>query len=227
MAIVFTDQNTPEINSTANQTSYSSASWTPPNELIIAIVHSGKIPAGVQPTGSGNGITWTAINTIATGNHRLTLFGANGSGATAGATTFDFGAETQAECAVSFISASGTDVANGVAQTFVQSPTNSVIGATSLSITLAAAGNSNNRPVAGFSATAAPRTPRTSWTETIDVPLDVSGLEAQYRSDAFETTASASTAGAENWIGIASEIKAQTVSAAQPPRHTLLTLGAG
>lgn len=221
IAVSFTDLDTPEISDGVDRTSYDSASWTPPDALIIVFVVSvrtASIPD--QPTMSGNGITWTAIKTVLSQDSttRTTLFGANGSGASAGVTTVDFGGQTQRDCSASFLQADGTDVGNGVAQTFVQSPTNTTDGSpTSISITLAAAGDSDNRPVAGFASHGAGSaiTPRTNWTEYFESLPDSHNAEAQYRSDAFETTASMSD-GTGPHEGIAAEIKAVAVAAVLP-----------
>lgn len=216
-AIAFTDLNTPEIASSTDATSYTSASWTPASALIIAFVGSVNTasPPPNQPTMSGNGITWTAIDTSLTSDSktRITMFAANGAGASAGVTTVSFGAQTQRDCQVSFLQVDGSDVANGVVQTIVQHPTSTATAATSLSITLSAASNSNNRPVAGFvNSNTGDVTPRTNWTEYFDATTDAHNLDSQYRSDAFDTTASASNGISGFWAGIAAEIKAPSTA---------------
>jgi hypothetical protein len=166
------------------------------------------------PTISGNSLTWTQIatNTVSTGGSeiaRLTLFGANASGSATGATTIDFSSETQECCLASFYKADGTDVANGVAQTFVQSPTNSGSGSES-SVTFSAASDANNRPIyASYIDTNIVQSPRTNWTEADDLSSSgpTNALETQYRSDAFETTGSATSAESRDWISIGAEIK--------------------
>jgi hypothetical protein len=79
---------------------------------------------------------------------------------------------------------------------------------TSASITLAAAGNSNNRPISGWAvAGSVSFTPRTNWSE-MDELGGTGHLETQYRSDAFENTASATWGGSsQDWAGIAAELK--------------------
>lgn len=232
MAIVFTNQGasaSPDIASGVNATSYASGSWTPPNELVCVFVFNRAASgAPTLPTMSGNSLTWTQIATLSDGTLRITLFGANGSGASAGATTIDFGGVTQTACQASFFSASGVDLTGGVAAAFVQSPTNTGTASTSLSITLSAAGHADNRPISGFfhSATEA-TTFRTNWTEVDDLTAGAGGggLETQYRSDTFETTASASWTSAVNSVGIAAELKA-TVAGSVTAKH-LATLGVG
>jgi len=234
MAITFTDQDTPDKVDGTDAASYASSSWTPPNELIILFVFNSKFSgASVIPTVSGNSLTWFQIATVSltsenAGYMRCTLFGANGSGATDGVTTFDFAGETQMGIRAFFMSASGTDVANGVVQSFIQAPTGTVTSANSISIALSAAGNSENRPVAGFANDRNnPITPRTNWTE-MDEITSASGFdqraETQVRTGTFETTASASgsEAGDEwigEWIGIAAEIKAPAAAVFLPPKR--------
>lgn len=220
MAITFTNLGSsaaPDFRNGGNATSYTTASWTPPSSgLIILFVFSAvSATTAVEPTVSGNSLTWTKIISVVaepSGNaQRITLFGANAAGSSAGVTTIDFGTETQLSCTASFIQATGVDLSGGVAAAFVQTPTNSGAGATSGSVTLSAAGSSNNRPVAAFMHAAnEASTPRTNWTEADDFngsgPTE--GLETQYRSDAFETTASATWTSSANWNGLAAEIKA-------------------
>ncbi|HXF73060.1 MAG TPA: hypothetical protein VNO79_10680 [Actinomycetota bacterium] len=220
MAIAFTNLGAsadPDINSSADAASYSSVSWTPPaSGLIFLFVYNRKVGGGDIPTVSGNGITWVQIATILADPHRLTLFGANAAGSTAGQTTIDFGGVTQLGCIAMFAHADGTDVVNGVAQTFVQAPTGSGTG-TSGSITLAGASGADNRPIAAFVHAANEAvTPRTGWTE-FDEFTGVGpprGADSQVRSDAFETTASASWATSAAWVGIAAELKAAGAAAA-------------
>jgi len=208
----------PDIASTANATSYDNTSWTPPTSGLIVVFVSNRgntDPENVAPTISGNGLTWTQIKTAVRGtSYRITLFGANASGSSAGVTTISFGSNTQQFCMASFFHATGVDLAGGVAAAFVQSPTSTGFGSAS-SVTLASAGHADNRPVFGCSqSTNIAQSPRTNWTEaddrTVTSPTD--GLETQWRSDAFETTASSTWTQDEDWTAIAAELKA-TVAA--------------
>src|SRR3990170_7964129 len=221
MAIGFTNLGTsanPDIASTTDATSYANTAWTPPSGSLIVVYVSQRgntDAANVSPSISGNNITWVQIKAILRGTaYRLTLFGADASGAASGATTVSFGSNTQQFCMASFFSASGVDLSGGVAAAFVQSPSNSATGL-SASVALAAAGNAANRPIFGCSqSTNIAQSPRTNWTEaddrTVTSPTD--GLETQWRSDAFETTASSTWTQDEDWTAIAAELKA-TVAA--------------
>ncbi len=217
MAVAFANLGvsaTPDFASGTDAASYATGSWTPPtNDLIILYVFNrATTGAPNTPTVSGNGLTWTQIKTVVdSGNlRRMTLFGANASGSSAGATTIDFAGQTQTMCYAFFFQATSVDLSGGVAAAFVQSPTGTG-SATSGSITLAAAGSADNRPISGwFHSAQQGSTERTNWTEADDLSAGapVGGMETQYRSDAFEITASASWVTSAVWVGIAAEIKA-------------------
>jgi hypothetical protein len=222
----------PDFNRNEDLSAYTNTSWTPPtSDLICVFVNSERSGAGTanQPTISGNSLTWTAIATATLGTNnggsRVTLFGANASGSTAGTTTIDFASQTQTHCEASFFKATGVDLLGGVAAAFVQSPTNTGT-ATSGSVTLAASGNANNRPIAGFYHEANEAvTPRANWTELDDLADSGPGanLETQQRTDAFETTASATWTTSAKWIGVAAELKASN-SLPLPSRSARNTL---
>jgi hypothetical protein len=216
MAIVFANLGAsanPDINSSTDASSYASLSWTPPTAgLLIVAVHSrgNGVPAA-QPTLSGNGLTFTQIDSVIRTNDQLTLFGANLAGATAGITTVDFGGALQLNCTVSFFYATGVDLSGGVSAAFVQSATAGSGVTTSGSVILAAASNTQNRPLAFFWHEGNEgATERTNWTKADDMHGSgtVRSLMTQYRPDAFETTASASWTTASAWRVIAAEIKA-------------------
>lgn len=216
MAIAFANLGVsanPDINSGTDLASYANSSWTPPSsELIIVFVHGARSGGPDVPTISGNGLTWTQIGTMLTfGTSRsLTLFGANASGSSEGVTTVDFAANVQTGCIATFFHVTGVDLSSGVAAAFVQMVT-AVGNSTSGSVTLAAAGNANNRPISCFiHFTNEGKTPQTNWTE-----LDELGgggparhLETQYRSDAFDTAAAASWTTSGTWGAMAAELKA-------------------
>jgi hypothetical protein len=201
----------PDFASGTDATSYANAAWTPPTSgLIICTVYSRKSGGGTPttPTMSGNGITWTQIATVGNSTHRLTMFGANGSGSSNGATTVSFGAETQDFMHANFMSATGVDLTGSVAAAFVQAPSGSGTDI-SASITLAAAGSSSNRPFAAFSLSTTPGMfARAGWTPADDQAIFTAESQTQYRSDTFETTASDTWDGiGRTWVGIATELK--------------------
>jgi len=205
---------TPDFWSTANTNSFATGSWTPPTSGLLVLFVGDEVGSGTpnQPTVSGNSVAWTAIKTINVGANRLTLFAANSAGSAAGVTTVDFAGQSQSGCEATFFHVTNVDLSGGVAAAFVQSPTGSGT-AGSGSITLASPGNSANRPVSGwFHATQEGTSPRANWAEADDGSHNNpgTGLESQWRPDAFETTASASWSTSSAWLGIAAELKQLT-----------------
>lgn len=182
--------------------------------MIGCFVHGAR--AGVDtPTMSGNSLTWVQIGITqnVASNRTLSLFAADGTGATTGVTTIDFGGNTETGCIAEFFQVTGADLRGGVAAAFVQTATANGT-ATSGSVTLAAAGNPNNRPIAAFyHGTSETAVVRANWT-LIDVLFGTSharSVISQWRADAFETTASATWATSSAWVGFAAEIKALLV----------------
>src|SRR3989344_236257 len=103
--ITFTEQDTPDINNSANATSYASSSWTPPTcGLIYAFVQTTVTTQQPPiPSVTGNSLTWVLIHTrVETREKRFSLFAANASGATTGAKTFDFTGFTKEHLIASF-----------------------------------------------------------------------------------------------------------------------------
>jgi hypothetical protein len=215
----------PDFNSNTDLSSYANSSWTPPTSGLILLLVASRATSGTTniPTVSGNNITWTQIATVIAA-YRLTLFAADASGSSAGVTTISFAGQTQFFCFASFFHATGVDLSGGVAAAFVQSPVNNGSNVDNLSVTLNAAGNSDNRPISGFfHAANEATTHRANWTEADDLAntFPNTALETQWRDDAFETTASASWASFVSALGIAAELKADTgggtpASASQP-----------
>jgi hypothetical protein len=222
MAIAFSNLGSsanPDINNSTNATSYSNTEWTPPSSGLIVLFVATREAAGLNgpPTVTGNSLTWTQIATyvwtdLTTNDWRVTLFAADASGSSTGVTTIDFGSDTQLACNASFFQVTGVDISGGVANAFVQTPTNSGNG-TSGSITLAAASHADNRPISFFLHSLEEGViPRANWTELDEFTGvgPIRGMNTQYRDDAFETTASASWITSDNWGGMAAELKAST-----------------
>jgi hypothetical protein len=224
MAIAFANLGSsanPDINNSANQSSYSNSSWTPPTDGLIVVFVDGRdsdfVTPPATPTVSGNSLTWVQIGSTydcetGTGTyaHGISLFAADASDATTGVTTINFG-EEQVHCVASFFQVTGADISSGVAAAFVQNQQNKASSGTEGSVTLNSPGDNSNRPIVFFwhyviEAT----TPRTNWTEIDDFEGagHDRGAESQWRTDAFETTASATWTTSNNWAGFAAEIKA-------------------
>jgi len=225
MAITFTNQGAsanPDFLDRANAASYvtPAGGWTPPTTGIIGLWVFNWIAAiGNVPTVSGNGVTWVQVATVAVDpgtSERITLFGAFAAGATAGQTTINFAAQTQLGCDCHFFQITGADESGTIANAFVQTPNANGTG-TASSVTLAAAGHADNRPISAHSHLANEvTTPRTNWTEFDDFNSagPNAGGEDQVRSDAFETTASASWATSVAWLAMAAEVKAAVAGGA-------------
>ena len=200
---------------TVDASSFTTASITPTaNRLVIAVIYnrSGITDPAETPTLSGNGLTWVQITTTTAGNtrDRVTMFRAMGASPSSGAVTIDFAGNTQNACHHSIFEFAGIDTSgtNG-SGAVVQSATNSGT-ATSLTVTLAAFGSTDNGATSGFEHRAnEATTPETNWTEIHDVTEinPNSNLETQWRAD-NDTTASASWTTLANCGGIAIEIKA-------------------
>lgn len=148
-------------SSSTDATSYNTASHTPAAnklQLLRVVSRTGTGVNPVQPTASGNGLTWVAINTTVYDNssssrRRVTLFRALGASPTTGATTIDFGGTTQTACEWSIDEATGMDISgtNG-SGAIVQSAVNQDTGgsATSLTVTLSSFSSTNNATFGAF-----------------------------------------------------------------------------
>lgn len=211
-----------------DNSSFATASITPTaNRLILAAIYNSKSTAPAAPTLSGNGLTWVSIATIIFNEgqaveRRISLFRAMGASPSAGAMTIDFAGVNQTSCGWSIFELDGIDTSgtNG-SGAIVQSVTNELtVSGTSLTVTLAAFGSTDNGAVAVFGVRdAVVITPDTGWTEIHDInwTLPGSALETQWRAD-NDTTAVASWTGNEIAGGIAAEIKVAAVGGATPQR---------
>lgn len=213
-----TTATNPDILNNADQTSYVNSSWSPPTSgLIIVFVSSHAIldHPPVIPTVSGNSLDWVLVDSVLSGLRRVSIFAAEAAGATTGATTFDFGALfTQARFQASFIQATGVELTGGVQGAFEQIQETSGTASTSGSITLNAAADSGNRPISAWFISTNDSNQivhRTNWTEADDIRngTPAGNFETQYRSDAFETTASASWTVSSDYVALAAEVRVE------------------
>lgn len=157
-----------------------------------------------RPTGTNRGTAWVFVGKVTSTPTGAVTF------------TVDFGGTSQYGCEADVIQITGADVSGTALAAIVQSAITSGSGASSASITLSAAGNSANRPLAAFfhNSNADAITPRTNWTELNEFTHSSPTItfESQYRGDAFETTASASWGSNHIYGGTAVEIKAATTT---------------
>jgi hypothetical protein len=217
VAITFTTLG-PTIGTGVDASSFSTGSWTANasalHVLFLGVERNSATPA--TPTVTHDGITATEITslvvtTVGTDRRKIWIFAwVSAASPAAAILTADFGA-SHIGCEADLIRVDGSDVANGLVQTFVQTPnTGSDLTGTSGSITLSAAGDSNNRPICAFThAFNENQVPRASWTEVTEVQHanPTTAFAGQFRSDAFETTASTTWTTSSAYGGIAAEIK--------------------
>lgn len=198
-------------------TSFATASISPTaSRWLVADVWSrddvGSIAA---PTITGLSLSWTTEHTKipAAGTHQVTrAYAATGGSPGSGAITFNFGAATHDGCAwIVYELSSDVDAADP----FVQSVSIDVTG-TSISVTLAAFGSSDNRPLICAAHRANEiSNPEAGYTEIGDVsgtgPDE--GFAAAYHGTTTDTTPSYSwVTNTSPCIAIASEIKAAIVA---------------
>lgn len=210
--------------STTDGTSVATASFTPTaNTPLLAVyqAHRTDSTAPTDPSVSGHA-TWTQIDaltwaTAGTNRRRLWIFAGDPGGSPgASAITFSHGATTHHAFQWSVFELSGTDYpTTTLANLFVQivKTTVETTGTATGDITLAAAGAADNRAflAMGCGAVASEAiTERTNWTEIHEAAADTpsANLQTSWRSDAFETTASASWTSSVKFGAMAFEIKA-------------------
>jgi hypothetical protein len=224
VAIAAASRGTP-LGDATDQTSYTMVDGgTPANGiLLLAFVmeSGGAFPiAGL----TGYGQTFTLIGRSP--NTEVELWACITSGATSTApVTTDTGSPTGMNLFI--VEVTGAYVSGTLLDAFEQQTVGVYVAgaeditgtATTLSVTLKSPDNSLNRAFSAFGhSTNQGKTPRASWTELADIghTNPSKALEGQYRSDAHETTASATWATASTVEGIAWTIRDATA----PPTAT-------
>lgn len=149
MAIAFSSKTTGNTGAVP-ASSPATASHTPASNTLQLLAVEAWDPLGATlPTFSsvtGNGLTWVAVGTLTSGGIlRHSVYRALGASPSAGATTINI--SILANCSWCLVEATGIDTSgtNG-SGAIVQTVTNQSASATTLSATLAAFANSNNRP---------------------------------------------------------------------------------
>lgn len=206
---------------TDNQATYTTASITPTaDRLVLAwVLNVRGSGTATQPTLSGNGLTWVAVNSVVTTATRLTLYRAMGAAPSAGVVTITPGDANTVRVLWSISEFSGIDTGgtNGSAAV-VQSAVNNA-NSTSVTATLAAFGSASNATAGGFVVLANSRT----WTEgggftpisggTHDLAGENVSIFSEFRAD-NDTTVDASISGAGAQLRVVGvEIKAAAVTA--------------
>lgn len=203
--------------STTNATSYAtSTTYTPAaNSLLVAFVAVSATSPVVPPTIAGHGLTWSAVtltdHALST-THRIDVYVAlAGASPSSAAFTVSGYSGNQTGAVLIEFEITGHDLSVTALNNIIQSPTATGSGTTG-TVTLASAAVSTNRPLSFFVHLAnEATTPRTNWTETASADGNynnpATGGEAQFRSDAFETTSTATWLTSSSWLGVALEIK--------------------
>lgn len=212
MALSVTSVGTP-LHSTTNTTAYSSSAiaWTGSRIAGCWIIGRGVGLANPSSV-AGTTLTWVKVASSELNNspeYIVLYLALTGAGST-DTLTATWGSAI-AGCHIMAFEVDGADLTVATADlAAVQGVTTNGTG-TSGSITLAAAGATDNRPMSAWDHLATEATTfRTDWTELDDGSFSspVSGAEYQWRSDTFETTATASWTTSSQYIGSAIELKA-------------------
>lgn len=213
-------------NDTADSSSYVSSSISPAGNTLLLVWVNSSIASGTAPlpTVSGLSLTWEQEQTITYSGtvRRLTLFSAisgpsPGSGALTITMTDAGSGTTSTGMNIVIMQVANYNVDTPIVQVGVPATDTSD---TSGSITLASPLNIYSRPAAVFAHREEEvTTHRVNWAELSDVTSGspVSAMESQWRSDSFETTASATWATSARWGGIAVELAAESVGENDTP----------
>lgn len=212
---------------TANGTSSSTASVFPSaNKLeLLSVSSRTSITANPnQPTVTGNGLTWVAINSVvyddtSSSRRRVTLFRAMGSSPSTGTISIDFGGQTQTDIAwsvdqVSGMDTTGTNGSGAIVQN-AQNKDSSGTG-TSLSVALAAFGNTNNATFGAFGADNMVNRVSvvgSGFTKVGDAGTVSLQVTTEFKSSNDTNVDMSWTGGTTNLGGIAIEIKPQLLAA--------------
>ena len=198
--------------STVDASSFATASVSPgADRWLVADVASGKSTGPItQPTVSGLSLTWFTENfsQSAAGARAMSRFYAwTGAAPGSGAVTFDFVGDTQTSATWAVYEITGASTSDPFVQTVSAVPGG---GSLSISATLAAFSDSNNRPlIAAEHATAEVSDPEAGYTELADQTQTAGaiGFGVAWHSSATDTTPTYSWAtSTSNRIAIASEI---------------------
>ena len=192
----------------ADQSSYNTASITPPANTLILLFVSNALGVLNTPTVTGCNMTWTQVITAEPANTRLTVFRGVGSAPTTGALTIDFAGQTQNNCRWVAVQLAGADTggANG-ANGVVQSGSAAGNGSTA-SISLSAIAKADNITIGGLSMnTGSGITVGSGYTELVNVSGIEGNTEVEWRLGTNNVVSWTYT-GANNDLGVALEIKA-------------------
>ena len=130
-------------------TSFLTTSLTPAANTVhyLAVMSGLASGAATQPTCTGQGLTWTVVETETISPRRMTVFRACGAAPTAGQLTVDFAGQVQTSWQWYLISAAGADTSgsDGAGSVVQATSTSSAAQGTTWASTLSAFGNPKNR----------------------------------------------------------------------------------
>lgn len=209
--------------STTDGSSFTTGSITPTAYALVLAFISFSRDDSTEPvlptTVSGNGLTWTLITNSdqyfkssgGTSREKCALYRGMAAAPTAGGVTFNFGVQTITSITwqVSQITAVDTTGTNG-SGAIVQTTTNTESGNAPSITTLAAFGNSGNRPFVGMTQNNATDSyaVEASWTLLAHTSIGTPGIASAvgFRSDTTDTTTDW-TANTGSGAQIAIEVK--------------------
>jgi len=207
------------LNSATDGTSYTYASSTFANDTLYLLFMETSIASGTAPTldtVTGGGLTWVSVTTLcySTCVRRLTVFRALvSSGATTEALTLTLGGGTSTDGRGFVAACTGTDLTGTNGSGAVVQTATGTGTTTNCDVTLAAFGDSANRPIYGMgkrvSAATTPDSTPTAYTELSDITGNspTYGGQLQYNSTDADTTITSTWVGSGNNGCIGAEIK--------------------
>lgn len=127
-------------------TSQATASVSPTADCLVVAAVEAALTATAEPTATGNGLTYTSIESIVLNGsaRRITVFEAMGAAPSAGAITFDWGAQDQSSASWVVLQFCGVDQDDPI----IQETTNLATNTLTIDGTLAAYEHENNVGVA-------------------------------------------------------------------------------
>lgn len=209
--------------SSTDATAYTTSAFTPTaNALLVATftaTRGSSTDPGVVTVTDSASLTWTQVRDFAyitsgSTRGRVAVYAAQAPSSPASMTVTGTYGGTCTGSTIHVFEVLGSDVANGVGQSFVQSvPTTANASGTSAAVTLAAAGNSRNRAfmVSVHLQANEDTVPAASWTEIGDTAHATPGESSatEWRSDVFDTAPSANWTTSSTYGAIGFEVKAQ------------------
>ena len=193
-------------------TSQDTASISPgANKLILVSIYNRNINPAVQPTLSGNGLTYVLVRTETLTIHRVSIYRAMGASPGAGAITIDCGGTSQDQLEWSVTEFDGVDTSgtNGSGAIVQSGGAQDSGGTTSMTITLAGFGSTENAAY-GSIRHGAPITEGSGFTELSEVTT-YTGFQSEWKINDNTVDWSFSNDGSFAFAE-ALEIKAATIT---------------